>query len=98
MGHSTISSVAEFAPSSRLGDYRQVFVAPHQFAFQRQTEQETTVIALNSDQNTARVDLPMSQQTGILEEVLSGNERYEVNEGMVQLSLPGKWGRVLKFI
>jgi glycosidase len=83
-------------PSLQSGDYQQVLVKPRQFAFQRQLEQETIVIALNSDQKTARVDLPMSQPSGTLVDVLNGNERFVIHQGRVQMSLPGKWGRVLK--
>ena len=90
-----LAGLRHLYPSLRLGDYRQVLVTPRQFAFQRQTEQETIVIALNSDQKTARVDLNMSQQAGLLVDVLNSNERYEINDGQVQISLPGKWGRVL---
>jgi len=83
-------------PSLRLGDYRQVLVKPRQFAFQRQVGQETIVIALNSDQETTRVDLPLNQPTGSLVDVLNGNEKFGIIQGQVQMSLPGKWGRVLK--
>ena len=83
-------------PSLRLGDYRQVLVKPRQFAFQRQVGQETIVIALNSDQETARVDLPLNQPTGTLVDVLNGNEKFDIIQGQVQMSLPRKWGRVLK--
>jgi glycosidase len=83
-------------PSLQSGDYQQVLVKPRQFAFQRQLEQETIVIALNSDQKTARVDLPMSQPSGTWVDVLNGNERFVIHQGRVQMSLPGKWGRVLK--
>jgi len=93
-----LAGLRNLYPSLRLGDYREVLVTPRQFAFQRQTEQETIVIALNSDQNTARVDLPMRLQAGSLVDVLNGNEKFEINQGQVQMSLSGKWGRVLKII
>ena len=90
-----LAALRKSHPSLRLGNYRQVLVKPHQFAFQRQTEQEMIIVALNSDQNAVSVELPISQQTGTLVDVLNSNERFEFNKGVVQLSLPAKWGRVL---
>ena len=91
-----LSKLRQSFPSLRLGDYHQVLVSPRQFAFQRQVGQETIVIALNSDQETASVDLPLNQPTGTLVDVLNSNEKFEIIQSQVQMSLPGKWGRVLK--
>jgi glycosidase len=83
----------------RLGNYLPIHVAHQQFVFQRQFEGETLLIALNSSAQNSEVKLPFPNRQGVVAvDVLNGQERFTIEEGHLQISLPPHWGRILKIL
>jgi len=76
------------------GDYRQIFVAPRQFAFARSTENERILVAVNSAEESAVIKLP--DWNGRWEDILNG----EVFDGSVTdgLEIPPSWLRIMRRI
>lgn len=90
-----LAALRKSFPALRLGDYRQVLVNPKQLVFQRQFEGERMIIALNSDSQSANIDIPVDKRSGAFVDVLHDNQGFEIRDGSLQLHLPARWGRVL---
>jgi cyclomaltodextrinase len=84
-------------PALRYGEYRQLHVAPQQFAFARFTPQEHVVVLLNAADAPAgfEVSVPASA-TGAVD-LLNGGERFPVQPGCLRVEqVQPYWGRILK--
>ena len=81
----------------RHGYYRQLFVAPQQFAFARFTADEHVVVLLNAADAPAsfEVSVPASYTSAV--DLLNGGEHFAVQPGRLKVDqVPACWGRVLK--
>lgn len=80
----------------RTGAYRQLDVRSEQFAFLRQSEQGSAVVAINMANTPAEFDLslppgsPSSYTDG-----LEPGSQFSAEGGRLRFSVPARWGRVL---
>jgi len=75
-------------PALRCGDYRQIHIAHEQFAFARQTPDQTVIVALNAADHPATVPLPAGHT---FRDVLNGGA---IVQGRT-LTLHPYWGAIL---
>jgi len=84
-------------PALRYGEYRQLHVAPQQFAFARFTPQEQVVVLLNAADAPARFDVPVTTGATHAMDLLNGGEHFAVQQGRLKVAeVPACWGRVFK--
>jgi cyclomaltodextrinase len=84
-------------PALRTGSYKPLHVGARQYAFLRETDNQTVVVAVNSAKETVIIELKISlPDHTVLIDRLNGDERFEINGGKVRLELFPCWGRVLE--
>lgn len=79
------------------GNYKQLHVNHEQFAFMRQSENNTVIVIVNSSANKVPLKLDISLPDGtILYDILNGNETFRVQNNKIEIdSLWQNWGKVL---
>jgi cyclomaltodextrinase len=84
-------------PALRYGDYNELFVAPEQFAFSRNIDNETVIILLNAASNNASFDIPISLPQGTpLRDLLNPMDEFRVGGGSLRVeNVWSCWGRIL---
>lgn len=80
------------APALSYGDYREVFLTNRQFAFTRNTDNSTVLVAVNNDENSCTIGLG-GIRDGEYVGALSG-EKITISGGSVALSLPENYGEI----
>jgi cyclomaltodextrinase len=84
-------------PALRYGEYRQLHVAPQQFAFSRSTAQEHVVVLLNAAEAPAGFEVSVPGYFSGAVDLLNGDERFPLQQGCLKVeAVPTCWGRVLK--
>jgi glycosidase len=90
-----LNRIREASPALREGSYRQVFVDHRMVAFQRETEAETVLVIVNSD-DVPRHFIGDGNITGVdllnREHVTSPEENTPSGE----IVIPPKWGRIIR--
>jgi len=83
----------------RHGDYEQLLVAHEQFAFMRRDDAETIIVALNAAPESKELSLRLPNGSrGQLIDLLNDAESLEMNGGSIMMTLPPRWGRILRFV
>ena len=77
----------------RRGTYRQLHVAAEQFAFVRETAEETVVVLLNASDKAVEVALPVAEEAE-WRDVLNGDTATSTG-GHLRSEVPAGWGRIL---
>jgi cyclomaltodextrinase len=84
-------------PALRNGEYRQLSVAPQQFAFARFTAQEYVVVLLNAAEAPVGMEVSVPASYTSAADLLHGGEHFAVQQGCLKVEqVPACWGRVLK--
>lgn len=84
-------------PALCYGNYQQVLVAPQQFAFIRQTSNQTILVILNADEKEIPVSVPLGLPDGSAVDILNNSEGFSLKNGRLEIpNLPACWGRVLQ--
>ena len=90
-------SLRHSSPALRRGDYQQLLVQHEQFAFLRQSPEESLVVAVNAAQTPAEIEINLpASANGNLVDLLNPGERFPLRDGRASLLLPATWGRVLR--
>ncbi|HTX73823.1 MAG TPA: alpha-amylase family glycosyl hydrolase [Rectinemataceae bacterium] len=80
----------------RFGEYRQCAVAARQFAFERRTEAERIIVAVNAEQDPRDLVLPVEAPgRHRLRDLLNPGYAIDLVDGMARLRLDPSWGRIL---
>ena len=92
-----LSELRKHLPALQVGDYRELFVHPEQFAFARRTHDQTVVVAVNSANQPSHLRLWVPDLRGRrLHDLLSPGDSFEVHGEHVTLDPIAKhWGRIL---
>jgi len=90
-----LASLRKAVPALRRGGYRELLVAPRQFAFERSCEAGPAVVALNAEKRAVELEVPVPFPVAFLRDALDGGERFPVRNGKVRLTLHPTWARVL---
>ena len=90
-----LSDLRQSFDALREGDYQEVFVDNRQFAFMRQSENDTVIVALNSADEPVEVALPLPWEKGILADELNMGEKLQFEGYTLKCVVPPNWGRVL---
>jgi cyclomaltodextrinase / maltogenic alpha-amylase / neopullulanase len=91
-------SIRREYPALRDGDYTQLHVSHEQFAFMRNTQAESIVVAVNAASEPSRIVLTIpgiADGRGI--DVLNPGESFDIRGGGCAIALSSRWGRVLVF-
>jgi len=93
-----LARVRSASRALRRGDYRQLFVGPEQFAFERRCEGETVTVAVNAAAEPAAMVLPVPPggAAPAVTDLLNGGERFPADGGRLRLEVPPRWARVLR--
>ena len=92
-----LASLRASLPALRHGDYRQLSVAPQQFAFARFTAQEHVVVLLNAAEAPVGMEVKVPANFSAAVDLLDGDERFTLQQGRLKVEqVPACWGRVLK--
>ena len=87
-----LGKVRQGTPALSYGDYKEVVLTNRQYAFTRNYDGVSVVVAVNNDDNVASLNLPAdgaSQYVG----ALSG-EVYEVQGGRINVTIPANSGDI----
>jgi glycosidase len=79
----------------RRGGYRQLFVGPEQFAFERRCTEEAIIVAANASAQPASLVLPVDPGAAFTD-LLDGGEELRPDGGRLRLQVPPRWARVLR--
>ena len=61
----------------------------------RQFEDQTVVVVLNSSSNSVELTLNLPWESGVLMDLLSPEETFNLRDSKLTVSTPPAWGRVL---
>jgi glycosidase len=94
----TLARLRRALPALRGGSYRELSIAPRQFAFERFCERERVVVAVNAAEEPIELRLTLSDAaSGRLVDMLNEQQTFSVAGGAVQLPLSPRWGRILRW-
>ena len=79
-------------PALSYGDYQELVLTNRQYAFSRNHEGKTVLVAVNNDEGCATLRLPAYGKCGFVG-LLSG-KRLRATDGYVQVELPGHGGEI----
>ncbi len=83
-------------PALRKGSYRQIHVSGEQFAFLRETDQQTILVVLNSADSPMLLDIPISSSPDSeWVDWLNNGEPFRSQNNKIQLNLYPSWARIL---
>jgi cyclomaltodextrinase len=87
----------------RCGGYRPLFVGPEQFAFERRTEGETVLVAVNAAGEPAALSVPAPAggaaspaAASAFTDLLNAGDSLQADGGRLRLEVPPRWARVLR--
>lgn len=78
----------------KVGDYRELYIAHEQLAFQRANGKQSVIVVLNAAAEETTVPLqtvPGKQLT----DLLNNGEAFDVDDGQVSVEVPANWLRIL---
>ena len=86
-------SIRNDHPSLRTGDFKTLLADDINriYAFERNLGNEKVIVVLNNGNDTKEVKLSLS---GGFSDILSNNEKFH-SVGKLNITVPGKWGRIL---
>ena len=90
-----LSEMRDRSQAIKFGDYQELFVDHQQFVFLRQFEDQKAVIVLNSSSKSVDLTLNLPWESGVLSDLLSPEETFDLRHSKLTVSTPPAWGRVL---
>ncbi len=94
-----LAKIRQESPALKNGAYRQLFVAPEQFAFARQSAEECIVVALNAAAIPARLDLPLPCPASQAIDLLDPDMHFSVLGGnLIVDSVPPCGARIFRLV
>ncbi len=90
------SRLRSFHPALQNGNYTQLLVASQQFAFMRETHDESICVVLNSASSASRVKITLPKVFTHACDLLNSNTTVPLPSTTLELDIPPCWGRVLK--
>jgi glycosidase len=100
----TISRLAEIrkqSPALKYGNYQSLLVRHEQFAFARETPDESMIVIVNASPQPVPVELNISPGTGggYLQDLLNRDEVYPIYKGKVKINnVRPYWGGILRVV
>jgi len=97
----TLARLAQLRLGSQAlltGSYRQLFVEPQQMAFMREAGSERLIVALNSSEKPARIELKLPPSCGSLIDLLNPPERFAAQNETCVLDVAPNWARILQCV
>ncbi len=92
-----LAALRESLPALRYGEYRQLHVAPQQFAFARFTPEQHVVVLLNAADAPASFEVSVPASYTSAADLLNGGEDFPVRQGRLKVDgVPACWGRALR--
>lgn len=92
-----LAAIRQRLPALRYGDYRELLTSHEQFAFARQTETQTVVVALNAADQPVPLELPLPIANGRqLVDLLNPDDTFPVMDGRVKINpVWPHWARIM---
>lgn len=91
-----LGDIRHNSPALRYGDYQPLLVEHRQFAFMRQTPEETIVVALNSASEPVSIELKVPNGEGSFVDLIEPGEPCFPQEDQLLVTLPAVRGKILK--
>lgn len=93
-----LASIRLDTSALRHGDYTEIFVASEQFAFSRNTPDESIIVLLNAAPTDSPFDIPVSLPNGTrLVDLLNPADEFRVENGRLRVAkVHPCWGRILQ--
>ena len=82
--------------SLKHGTYKQLVVKQEQFVFERKSENETTIVAINSSDKAVIIDIPVNGEYNKYVDILNGNVEGSISNNTLSLEVPAHWGNILR--
>ncbi|MBN1119544.1 MAG: DUF3459 domain-containing protein [Anaerolineae bacterium] len=83
-------------PALQHGGYEQLHVASEQFAFARQADDQSVIVAVNAADQPAPVEIALPHAGSRLVDELNPGDTFGVDGGRVRIDVPPRWARVLR--
>ena len=93
-----LSDIRKTEPALQSGRYQSLAIDHQQFAFLRQSGDERIIVILNSAAQADDLQLDLPMMNGSLVDLLNQTQTFDLHKGRVDLPIPPKWGRILKWI
>lgn len=77
------------------GNYEELLLSHKYLVFKRMFENQTIIIAVNSDQINIDIELSNISEGNILKDILNNNEVFNINNGKVKINMNPNWGRIM---
>jgi cyclomaltodextrinase / maltogenic alpha-amylase / neopullulanase len=79
------------------GSYKQIIVGHQQFVFTREIKNETVIVALNSSDKDATLEIKLEEDSAEYEDILNNGEIFSAKNGKMNVSpLWSNWARILR--
>jgi cyclomaltodextrinase / maltogenic alpha-amylase / neopullulanase len=94
-----LAAIRHASPALKQGGYRQLYVAPEQFAFARQSAEECIAVAINAASTPARFELALPFPASQAVDLLEPTAQFSVSHGNLTIdSVPACGARLLRLI
>lgn len=91
-----LAEIRRGSPALRHGDYRQLYVSPEQFAFQRLAEEDVAIVVVNAWEGTTDVEFAVDLEDGVtLVDGLDPATSLSVESGRLRISMSPNSTRIL---
>ena len=89
-------NIRHHSESLKHGTYKQLVVKQEQFVFERKSENETTIVAINSSDKAVIIDIPVNGEYNKYVDILNGNVEGSISNNTLSLEIPAHWGNILR--
>ena len=93
---SHFSRIRQHIFTLQQGNYQQIIVDHQQLVFSRCKDQEYVIIAINSADQPITLKIPVHpQHSECFKDLLSKNDSFKVEAGIIMMKIWPNWGRIL---
>lgn len=96
----TITKLAEIrksSPALKYGDYQELHVSSHQMAFQRESDGDKIVVAVNAAGEKASLELKLPDNgEAVWSDILNEGEKLHSSNGHLKMEMHPCWARILR--
>lgn len=92
---SALGKIHQENPEFHDGIYQELLLTNRQYAFARKADRSICVTAVNNDDQSAAISVPVPIHASAAENLMDGST-LPIENGKIMIELPGNWGIVLK--
>ncbi len=91
-----LAAIRQNSEALQIGHWHLLFQSPEILAYLRYRNHESIVVIVHRGHSTQSLICPVPWEYGILVDLLSEGEQFQVYQGQIKVTLHPNWGRILR--